>query len=190
MTREQKSGGASGRPGNDRRGGAKRGGAKRGPSQRQLRVGEEMRHALSRIIARDELNDPDLTNLAVTITAVDMSPDLRNAIAYIVPFGVAVNQTAEQVAAKAVMIKALNRAAAFFRGQLSREVDLRMSPTLRFRLDESFEQANRIEALLHDPLVARDLAQPSDDTDTVEQAETDQPDTDQLDKGEVDDGAA
>jgi ribosome-binding factor A len=181
MTREQKSGGAPGRGGGSKRGGGKRapGEGKRGPSQRQLRVGEEMRHALSRIIARDELSDPDLVHLAVTITAVDMSPDLRNAIAYVVPFGIAVNQTDEQIAATAVMVKALNRAAAFFRGQLSREVDLRMSPTLRFRLDESFQQANRIEALLHDPLVARDLG-PQDDAD-----ETDQPA-----ENEGDDGAA
>ncbi|HVI92136.1 MAG TPA: 30S ribosome-binding factor RbfA [Dongiaceae bacterium] len=159
MTRQQKSAG--------KRGGAKRGAGEgpRGPSQRQLRVGEEMRHALSRIIARDELNDPDLAHLSVTITAVDMSPDLRNALAYVVPFGIAVNQAGSQGVDTAVMIKALNRAAAFFRGQLSREVDLRMSPTLRFRLDESFEQANRIEALLHDPLVARDLGPQGDAAD-------------------------
>jgi ribosome-binding factor A len=126
-------------------------------------VGEEMRHALSRIIARDELNDPDLVHLAVTITAVDMSPDLRNAIAFYVPFGVAVDQTVDTT----VLTKALNRAAPFFRGQLSKEVDLRMSPTLRFRVDESFQQANRIEALLHDPLVARDLTphEPEDGAD-------------------------
>lgn len=148
MTRQHKSGG------NARRGGKREEGAPRGPSQRQLRVGEEMRHALSRIIARDELSDPDLAHQAVTVTAVDVSPDLRNAIAYVVPFGVAVEGAVDTT----TLIKALNRAAAFFRGQLSREVDLRMSPTIRFRLDESFQQANRIEALLHDPVVARDLA--------------------------------
>jgi ribosome-binding factor A len=187
MTREHKSGASSGRPETDKRGGgkhsgAKRGGAgaKRGPSQRQLRVGEEMRHALSRIIARDELRDPDLANLAVTITAVDMSPDLRNAIAFVVPFGVAVQQVADKPVDTAAMIKALNRAAAFFRGQLSREVDLRMSPTLRFRLDESFEQANRIEALLHDPAVARDLVH--DDAE----AEDDQPAGDQAEDNTAD----
>lgn len=189
MTREHKSGASSGRPETDKRGGgkhsgAKRGGAKRGPSQRQLRVGEEMRHALSRIIARDELRDPDLAHLAVTITAVDMSPDLRNAIAFVVPFGVAVQQVADQAVDTAVMIKALNRAAAFFRGQLSREVDLRMSPTLRFRLDESFEQANRIEALLHDPAVARDLVH--DDAE----AEDDQPADDQTAGDQAEDNTA
>lgn len=152
MTRQQKSGG---RRGGGARDGARHGSgeARRGPSQRQLRVGEEMRHALSRIIARDELSDPDLAHQQVTVTAVDISPDLRNAVAYVVPFGVAVEGAVDT----ATLIKALNRAAAFFRGQLSREVDLRMSPTLRFRLDESFQQANRIEALLHDPAVARDL---------------------------------
>jgi ribosome-binding factor A len=183
MTREQKSAGPGGPKGGMRSGGksgAKRGGgnrAPRGPSQRQLRVGEEMRHALSRIIARDELNDPDLAHLAVTITAVDMSPDLRNAIAFYVPFGVAVDQTVDTT----TLTKALNRAAPFFRGQLSKEVDLRMSPTLRFRLDESFQQANLIEALLHDPLVARDLAPRVEDG-----GDTDAPATDD----EVDDGQA
>jgi len=147
MTRQEKSGGGA------RRGGKREDRAPRGPSQRQLRVGEEMRHALSRIIARDELSDPDLAHQAVTVTAVDVSPDLRNAIAYVVPFGVAVEGAVDT----ATLVKALNRASAFFRGQLSREVDLRMAPTIRFRLDESFQQANRIEALLHDPVVARDL---------------------------------
>ncbi len=185
MTREQKSAGpgstkgigmrSGGKPDGKRGGGAR----SRGPSQRQLRVGEEMRHALSRIISRDELNDPDLAHLAVTITAVDMSPDLRNAIAYVVPFGVALEQKVDTT----VMIKALNRAAAFFRGQLSREVDLRMSPMLRFRLDESFEQANRIEALLHDPLVARDLAPKTEDGETAPIA-ADTPD-DEADDGEA-----
>ena len=147
MTRQHKSGGGA------RRGGKREDGAPRGPSQRQLRVGEEMRHALSRIIARDELSDPELAHHAVTVTAVDISPDLRNAIAYVVPFGVALDQEVDTT----ILIKALNRAAGFFRGQLSREVDLRMAPTIRFRIDESFQQANRIEALLHDPAVARDL---------------------------------
>jgi len=153
MTRQHKSGGGA------RRGGKREDSAPRGPSQRQLRVGEEMRHALSRIIARDELSDPDLAHQAVTVTAVDVSPDLRNAIAYVVPFGVAVEGAVDT----ATLIKALNRAAAFFRGQLSREVDLRMAPTIRFRIDESFQQANRIEALLHDPAVARDLGPRAED---------------------------
>ena len=159
MTRHHKSGGGA------RRGGKRENTAPRGPSQRQLRVGEEMRHALSRIIARDELNDPDLAHHPVTVTAVDISPDLRNAIAYVVPFGVALDEEIDTT----TLIKALNRAAGFFRGQLSREVDLRMAPTIRFRLDESFQQANRIEALLHDPAVARDLGGSPEDAGTADQ---------------------
>ncbi|MDY0881838.1 30S ribosome-binding factor RbfA [Dongia soli] len=150
MTRKQKSAGT--------RGGAAKGGA-RGGSQRQLRVGEEMRHALARIIGRDVLDDPDLAHHSVTVTAVDVSPDLRNATAFVVPFGVAVDAEIDTK----TMIAALNRAAGFFRGQLAREVNLRVSPQLRFRLDESFGQANRIEALLNDPVVARDLGGASED---------------------------
>ncbi len=169
MTRQHKSGGGA------RRGGKREDGAPRGPSQRQLRVGEEMRHALSRIIARDELSDPDLAHHSMTVTAVDVSPDLRNAIAYVVPFGVALDQEVDTT----TLIKALNRAAGFFRGQLSREVDLRMAPTIRFRIDESFQQANRIEALLHDPAVARDLAP----QDGAEAAKDDGDDTREDDNG-------
>ena len=169
MTRQQKPGGSANRSGG-KPGKQAAGGAPRGPSQRQLRVGEEMRHALSRIIARDDLNDPDLAHRQVTVTAVDISPDLRSAIAYVVPFGVAVEGDADSQ----TLIKALNRASAFFRGQLSREVDLRMSPTLHFRIDESFQQANRIEALLHDPAVARDLGSPAGDSDAADRSIPDQ----------------
>jgi ribosome-binding factor A len=188
MTRQQKPGGSSNRSGSGKHG--KRTAAPRGPSQRQLRVGEEMRHALSRIIARDDLSDPDLVHRQVTVTAVDVSPDLRNAIAYVVPFGVAVEGDADTN----TLIKALNRASAFFRGQLSREVDLRMAPLLRFRLDESFGEANRIEALLHDPLVARDLGPKSDDSEPDQSAddESDRAESDRAknDVGGGDDGAA
>jgi ribosome-binding factor A len=180
MTRQQKPGGSSNRSGSGKHGKRSAGAAPRGPSQRQLRVGEEMRHALSRIIARDDLNDPDLAHRQVTVTAVDISPDLRNAIAYVVPFGVAVEGEGDTE----VLIKALNRASAFFRGQLSREVDLRMSPMLRFRIDESFQQANRIEALLHDPAVARDLGPQSDNGDAADQSADDE------DDNEGGDGAA
>jgi len=118
-----------------------------------------MRHVLAGIIAHNALSDPDLTQHQVTVTAVNVSPDLRNATAFVVPFGVAIDTEIDTK----VLIAALNRAAGFFRGQLAREVKLRVSPTLRFRLDESFQQANRIEALLHDPAVARDLIDPPED---------------------------
>ncbi|HEY4161799.1 MAG TPA: ribosome-binding factor A, partial [Dongiaceae bacterium] len=91
-----------------------------------------------------------------------MSPDLRNATVFVVPLGATVERNAES---DAVIIKALNRAAGFFRGLLAREVKMQFSSSLRFRLDESFEQASRIEAALHDPAVARDLG-PAQDADS------------------------
>jgi ribosome-binding factor A len=165
MTRKHKSAGI--------RGGAAKSGA-RGGSQRQLRVGEEMRHALARILGRDVLDDPDLAHHSITVTAVDVSPDLRNATAFVVPFGVAVGAEIDT----RTMIAALNRAAGFFRGQLAREVNLRVSPQLRFRLDESFGQANRIEALLNDPAVARDLGGASEDAGTPDRRGDEDEDTD------------
>jgi ribosome-binding factor A len=131
----------------------RRGGA---PSQRQLRVGEEMRHALVRILARNELRDPELADVQVTVTAVDVSPDLRNAIAYVIPFG---GGQSDALAA------ALNRAAGYFRGELAHDVKLRYAPAIHFESDRSFEHANRIDRLLHDPRVARDLTGGGSDTD-------------------------
>jgi ribosome-binding factor A len=123
--------------------------AGRGPSQRQLRVGEEVRHALVRILARGDLRDPELVGVQVTVTRVDVSPDLRNASAYVTPFG---GGQADTLAA------ALNRAAGYFRGQLAHDLKLRYAPGIRFEIDRSFDHAGRIDRLLHDPRVARDLA--------------------------------
>jgi ribosome-binding factor A len=125
--------------------------ASTGRSPRQLRVGEELRHALVRILARGELRDPLLADAQVTVTEVRVSPDLRAATAYITPFG---------GGDAAALVKALNHAGGYFRGQLAHEVDLRMAPTIRFAADTSFAQSNRIEELLHDPRVMRDLAPP------------------------------
>lgn len=137
------------------------------PGQRQLRVGEEMRHALARIFARQELDDPDLQDLLVTVTEVKVSPDLKNATAFVAPlFGTRDKESGENAA---TLIKALNRASAYFRGQLAREINLRYSPQVRFRLDESFEQASRIEAILHDPAVARDLKRERDQDEEGEE---------------------
>jgi len=111
-------------------------------------VGEELRHALVRILARGDLRDPDLTGAQVTVTGVDISPDLRNATAYVTPFG---GGQAEVLAA------ALNRAAGYFRAQLAHDVKLRYVPGIHFEIDRSFDHASRIDRLLHDPRVARDL---------------------------------
>jgi ribosome-binding factor A len=133
--------------------------------QRPLRVGEEIRHALSHILTyeMDRLDDPDLYGKSVTVTEVRVSPDLRNATAFVVPLG-----TTVEGYESAPLIKALNRATGYFRGLLAREVRLQFSPTIRFKLDESFDEASRIEAALQDPAVARDLVRDEEDADSDE----------------------
>ncbi|HWI27006.1 MAG TPA: 30S ribosome-binding factor RbfA [Stellaceae bacterium] len=123
----------------------------REPGQRQLRIGEELRHALSRILQRGELRDPDLQDVAVTVTEVRVSPDLKNATAYVMPLG---------GARRAEVVAALSRSAGHLRGQIAREVPLRFTPGLAFALDTSFDHASRINELLHRPEVERDLAEP------------------------------
>jgi ribosome-binding factor A len=113
-----------------------RGGA---PTQRQLRVGEALRHALIRILARGGLRDPDLAEVSITVTEVRVSPDLRNATAFVTPFG---GGDAEKLA------RACRRAAGFFRHEIAREVELRLVPTITFQPDRTFERAGRIDALL------------------------------------------
>jgi ribosome-binding factor A len=129
-------------------------GRSKAPSPRQLRVGEELRHALIEVLRRGGLRDPLLADADVTVSEVRMSPDLRAATAFVVPFG---------GGDAAALVAALNHAAPFLRGRIAQAVKLRLAPTLSFAPDRSFEAAGRIEALLHDPAVARDLAAPDDD---------------------------
>ncbi len=117
-------------------------------SQRQLRVGEELRHALARILRDGELRDPVLENASITVTEVRISPDLRNATAFIMPLA---GTNATEVVA------ALERSATFLKGLVAREVQLRNTPNLVFALDDTFDRAKRISALLARPEVARDL---------------------------------
>lgn len=121
----------------------------KGPSQRQLRVGEMVRHALAEILTRTDIADPELEGRYITVTEVKLSPDLRHATVYARPFGLEENGP--------VLIKALGRHARFLRGELSRRVDLKYMPDLTFRLDETFDEAERIDALLRSPKVSRDL---------------------------------
>jgi len=121
---------------------------RRAPSQRQLRVGEELRHALARILARGELRDPALVGAQVTVTEVRVGPDLRNATAYVTPLG---GGDAGR------LVAALRHAAPYLRGRIAEEVRLRLAPTIQFEADRSFDRADRIERLLHEPAVARDL---------------------------------
>jgi ribosome-binding factor A len=116
--------------------------------QRHLRVGEELRHALAKILREGECRDPALDNASITVTEVRMSADLRTATAFVMPLAGA---NATEVVAR------LKRSAPLLRGLVAREVPLRNTPNLVFKLDNSFDQADRISALLARPEVARDL---------------------------------
>jgi len=117
-------------------------------SQRQLRVGEELRHTLAQIFEHGTLRDPALSGVSVTVTEVRVSPDLRNATAFVMPLG---GGNTEAVVA------ALRHAAPFLRREVARAVNLKFAPNLSFQPDGSFDEASHIDALLRDPQVARDL---------------------------------
>jgi ribosome-binding factor A len=119
------------------------------PSQRPLRVGEAVRHALVEVFARGHIRDPDLADVSLTVSEVRMSPDLRQATAFVLPLGGGESAT---------ILKALKRAAPYLRGEVARLVDLRYAPELRFIADSSFDTAGRISAALAQPEVQRDLA--------------------------------
>ncbi|HEX3497861.1 MAG TPA: 30S ribosome-binding factor RbfA [Stellaceae bacterium] len=118
------------------------------PTQRQLRVGEELRHVLAGILARHELRDPALHDATITVTEVRVSADLKNAAAFVMPLG---GTHVPEILA------ALERGAGFMRSLIARELDLRYVPALRFMLDTTFDHASRIEALLHRPDIERDI---------------------------------
>jgi len=118
------------------------------PSQRQLRVGEVIRHALAEIFLRTDIRDGDLAGVVLTVSEVRVSPDGRQATAFVMPLG-GLNQD--------VVIEALTRHAKFLRGELARAVDLKYTPSLSFELDTSFDRSERIEEVLRSPDVARDL---------------------------------
>ena len=118
------------------------------PSQRQLRVGEELRHAIANLIERGEFRDPDLSGRAITVTEVRVSPDLRNATVFVTPLG---------GGDPAPVLAGLKRAKAFLRHEIARTVELRLVPELWFQPDTTFDEANRIELLLRSPEVRRDV---------------------------------
>lgn len=127
-----------------------------GPSQRALRAGELVRHALAEILARGDVHDPVLATHHVTVPQVRMSPDLRLATVYVMPLG---GQGGEDVLA------ALDRNKRYLRGEIAQRVNLKFAPDIRFRIDERFEAAERIERLLRSPEVKRDLGgEPDGDT--------------------------
>ncbi len=118
------------------------------PSQRQLRVGEELRHVIANIIERGDIRDPDLAGRAITVTEVRISPDLKNATVFVVPLGGGDCQA---------ILNGLKRAKPFLRHEIARSVDLRAVPNLSFEPDVSFDEASKIDALLRSPQVRRDL---------------------------------
>jgi len=130
---------------------------KRGESksrtQRQLRIGEVVRHVLVQLIDRGEANDPGLDGVTITVTEVRVSPDLRNATAFVMPLG---GTGSDEI------LESLNRAAPFFRRRVASEVDLRRLPSLSFEIDASFDNAAYIDALLRSPAVAADVNAPQD----------------------------
>jgi ribosome-binding factor A len=120
-----------------------------GASQRQLRAGELVRHALAELLARGDVHDPVIQAHTITVPEVRMTADLRLATIYVMPLG---------GRDEADVLSALNRNKRFLRGEIARRINLKFAPEIRFRIDERFDEAARIEKLLRSPKVARDLA--------------------------------
>jgi len=124
-------------------------------SQRQLRVGEAVRHAVADILIHGDVHDPELEGHTITVPEVRMSPDLKLATIYVMPLG---GRDTE------IVVAALERNKKFLRGEVARRVNLKFAPDIRFRVDERFDEAERIEKLLRTPAVQRDLAPDSDES--------------------------
>ncbi len=124
--------------------------AKRGPSQRQLRVAENLRHELSQIFTRIDIRDEDLLDVIITVSEIRTSPDMRQATVYVMPLG---------GKNKDIVVEALSRHRKFLRGELSRKVTLKYMPELHFRLDETFDESGRISDVLNSEKVAQDLGE-------------------------------
>jgi ribosome-binding factor A len=134
-------------------------GGGRQASQRQLRVGEELRHRLAELLRSGELRDPALHDANITVTEVRLSPDLRNATAFVMPLG---GTNTEEIMA------GLRRSAPFLKSRLARTIELRHIPNITFALDNAFDSAARISQLLATPEVERDLHPDAGDDDEAE----------------------
>lgn len=136
-----------------------------GPSQRQLRAGELIRHALVEILREEELQDEALTGISVTVSEVRMSPDLKHAICFVEPLGAGLTgQDTTDI------IKGLNRVSKFLRGRLGRSIDMKFTPDLKFIHDESFGTAAYMDKLFLDPRVQQDTRRLSDVVDDEDEA--------------------
>jgi len=123
-------------------------------TQRQLRVGELLRHVLVEVLGRGELRDPDLVGASVTVTEVRVSPDMRNAAVFVMPLGG--SRTEEVVAA-------LGRATPFLRRMIGQSVTMKYNPALKFLADQAFDEGSKIEGILRSPTVSRDLEIPDEE---------------------------
>ena len=133
-----------------------------GPSQRQLRAGELIRHALVEVLREEDIHDEALTGVSVTVTEVRMSPDLKHATCFVEPLGAGVD-AAPTAGHVNEIIDALNAHAKFLRGVLGRRIDMKFTPDLRFRHDESFDAASHMEQLFADPKVRADIEASDED---------------------------
>jgi len=125
-----------------------------GDSPRQLRVGELVRHALADMLSRGDVHDPVIEGRMITVPEVHMSPDLRLATIYVMPLG---GRDEQEVLA------ALENNKRYMRGEIARRINLKFAPDIRFRIDERFDEAERIEKLLRTPAVQRDLSHENND---------------------------
>ncbi len=137
------------------------------PTQRQLRVGEEIRHSIAWALERGEVRDHAIVGVAITVTEVRISPDLKNATAFVTPLG-----GGDQEAVKAV-IDGLNRAVPFFRRMIAKQLELRAVPRINFIPDVSFDKASEMDALMRRADVARDLRPMASDWDENDREEAD-----------------
>lgn len=126
------------------------------PSQRQLRVGEQVRHVLSDIFFREEIHEPELRGVSITVSLVKVSPDLKNATAYVMPLA---GENAEGI------VRALNTSAPYLRKLMNKQMVLKYSPKLFFKIDKSFEEAHRINTLLKQEEIVGDLSSGDDYSD-------------------------
>ena len=133
-----------------------------GLSQRQLRAGELVRHALVEILRSEEFAEPALSGVSITLSQVRMSPDLRHAMCFVEPLGGV--QSTE-------VVDALNRASKFLRGKLGRLIDAKFTPDLKFRHDESFDEVDRMAKLFDNPKVRQDLDAPDSDPQAEDDGE-------------------
>lgn len=133
-----------------------------GPSQRQLRAGELIRHALVEVLREEEIHDAAMEGVSVTVTEVRLSPDLKHAMCFVEPLGAGID-SAPTAGHVDEIVKALNAHARFLRGVLGKHIDMKFTPDLKFRHDESFDAAGRMDRLFNDPRVRADIEHVDED---------------------------